>query len=261
MNNKIITDTPDIFNEFPELVAGITIRQGTPPAWRDANFGFRSLHRALNSEEFATAEKAAIANRKTLQSQLFTAEGVITHTHQTHSNIVVEAPAKGDIWGSTEADAIVTNRHNNMLIMLIADCAAILLYDPTAKILGATHSGWRGTRANIVAQTVTRLQKLGAEPSRLRAYISPHICAGHYEVGEEFSSYFDKKYLPRNNGVLHFDNAATLHDQLRQAKISHIEIDPRCTYDNTQLHSYRRDGQLSGRFAAYIGLTTSPGAL
>jgi polyphenol oxidase len=261
MNNPFIIDTPPIFREFPELRAGITIRQGKQPAWRDTNFGFRSLHGAISSEEFAAAEKTAMANRKALQSQLLTHDGVITHTHQTHSSIVVEATPEGDIWGSTEADANITSQQNNLLMMLVADCAAILFYDPTAKVVGVVHSGWRGTRANIIARTVTRLQQLGADPSRLRAYISPSICAKHYEVGEEFAAYFDEKYLPRSNSAVHFDNAAALHDQLRQAKVGHIEVDARCTYDSELLHSYRRNGQLSGRCAAYIGLATSPGAL
>jgi YfiH family protein len=252
--NDIITNTPKSFHDFPGIVAGITIRRGTTPAWQDVNFGFRSLRESVKPEEYAQAEKSAMDLRDQLRQQTLGDKSVLTHVHQTHSDSVVEAPAEGDNWGSIEGDAIVTNQPHNLLTLLVADCAGIILYDPNANVLGTVHSGWRGTKANIVSKTIARMTTLGAQPAQIYAYVSPAICVNHYEVGEAFLAHFDKKYLPHLHGAIHFDNAAALHDQLAEAGVSHIETDPRCTYQDDLLHSYRRDGQLSGRFAIFAGL-------
>lgn len=255
MSSEIIINTPRTFFDFPEVVTGITVRKGTQPAWQDMNFGFRSLRETITAEEYAQAEKTAMNLRKQLCQQALGSTSVLTHTHQTHSDIVVEAPAEGDYWGSVEADAIVTNQPHNLLTMLVADCAGIVLYDPKAKVIGVAHSGWRGTKANIIAKTISRMEKLGATATDIFTYISPTICADHYEVGDAFLQHFDQKYLPRLHGAIHFDNAAAIQDQLTAAGVTHIEVDARCTYQDDLLHSYRRDTSLSGRFAVFIGLT------
>lgn len=254
MNKDIVTNPVKSFFDFPEVIAGLTIREGAQPAWQDTNFGFRSLHEVVSSQEFATAEKQAMLRRHQLLAQTLGDGGVMTHTHQTHSDIIITAPQEGDIWGSLEADAIVTDKPGNLLTILVADCAGIILYDPKAKVIGIAHSGWRGTKANIVSKTIAHMQKLGAHPNDIYAYISPAICANHYEVGDAFLAHFDEKYLPQIHGSVHFDNTAAINDQLKAAGVQYIEIDQRCTYQDDLLHSYRRDGKLSGRFAVFVGL-------
>ncbi|HSX28034.1 MAG TPA: peptidoglycan editing factor PgeF [Candidatus Saccharimonadales bacterium] len=252
--SRVAIKTPAIFAQFPEVVAGITLRAGTQPPYQDANFGFRALQAILSSDEHALIEASVIAARQELATSLLGPQGKPAITHQTHSDLVIEAPSEGDIWGSTEADAQVTTASHLLLCELVADCAGILLYDPEAKVIASVHSGWRGTKTNIIAKTILKMANRGADPARLHAYISPIACAKDYEVGPSFYELFDKKFMPTIDGRVCFDNRAAVTAQLRELGVTHIEADQGCTVEDNRFHSYRRDSQHSGRLAVFIGL-------
>jgi two-component sensor histidine kinase len=74
---------------------------------------------------------------------------------------------------------------------LAADCAPVLFADPTARIIGAAHGGWRGTLAGVMEATVAAMAAQGAVPSRIRAGIGPCIAQPSYEVGPEFPAPFN----------------------------------------------------------------------
>lgn len=245
---------PAIFVDYPEVASGVTLRVGHQPPYQDTNLSFRALADELPPKEFEEVRKTAMALRHTMTQQLLGDESKLYLVHQTHSDIVREAESAGDPKGSHQADGIVTTQPNLLIGVLVADCAGILLYDPEAKVIAAVHSGWRGTKANIVSKAITLMQAKGADPTRLRVYISPVACPHHYEVGPKFREYFDDRFLPVINGKVCFDNHAALQAQLRSLGVQHIELDTRCTVEESTLHSYRGDGLLSGRFLVAIGL-------
>lgn len=83
------------------------------------------------------------------------------------------------------ADALVTAEPGAVLVTLVADCAPVLIADPDAGVLSTVHAGWRGTAAGVVAAALSRAAGLGADPSRMVAWIGPTVAASGYEVGEE----------------------------------------------------------------------------
>ncbi|MFC2131828.1 laccase domain-containing protein, partial [Bacteroidota bacterium] len=64
--------------------------------------------------------------------------------HKTDIQIVNKDTPSG-----IETDGMITNEKGIILNITIADCTAILVYDPLKKGVGAFHSGWRGTKENI----------------------------------------------------------------------------------------------------------------
>ncbi len=92
--------------------------------------------------------------------------------------------------GGTEGDALVTVEPGRALGVLTADCAAVLLADPAAGVIGAAHAGWRGARAGVLAETVAAMEALGAIPARIVAAVGPCIGQPSYEVGPEFPALF-----------------------------------------------------------------------
>jgi len=97
---------------------------------------------------------------------------------QTHSNRIIEA----DRNESMAADAAWTRRSGIVCAILTADCVPLLLCDRNGTRIAAVHVGWRGLHTGIVEETLRRF-----EPGRhsLLAWLGPHICARHYEVGDE----------------------------------------------------------------------------
>ena len=109
--------------------------------------------------------------------------------YQVHSARAVAADAP---WGDErhDADGVVTAAAGLVCGALSADCAPILLADPTAEVIAAAHAGWRGALGGIVEATVTRMVEAGAERGRIVAAVGPCIAPASYEVGEDFLQAF-----------------------------------------------------------------------
>lgn len=83
------------------------------------------------------------------------------------------------------ADALITCSPDVGLVVMMADCVPIVLYDPVTASLACIHAGWRGTVARVVTATVDRLVAGGSQPEDLLAGIGPAIPAERYQVGPE----------------------------------------------------------------------------
>jgi len=155
------------------------------------------------------------------------------------------------------ADAVVTDLDGRNLVIQIADCQAVLLYEPARRVIANVHCGWRGSVQNIIGRTIEVMKQLfGCHPSRIQAGIGPSIgpcCA-------EFINY--RKEIPmefwRYKGFnAHFDFWSLSRDQMIQAGMAEINIEPSgiCTRCHTDDFFSYRAARTTGRFAAVIGLT------
>lgn len=156
-----------------------------------------------------------------------------------------------------ESDAMISFLRRKILNVAIADCPGILIYCPDKKMIAAVHSGWRGTKQNIVSKTIKKLVKeFDVDPSQTLVYISPSASVDSYEVGKEFLELFPKNTIKRD-GNYFFDNKKEIQDQLvsNGIKLKNIEIDKRCTIKDPNLHSFRRDKEAAGRMSAFIVMT------
>lgn len=232
-------------NIFPDdrIISGVTKRNTA----LFPNKGFTLSHNGITNSEFKR-------NLQIFSDFLGVQVSDIRFNHQIHSDKIVIADHDFKI---EQADALITNRQNIVIYVKIADCAGILIYEPTAECVAAIHSGWKGTKLNIAGKTIKELQKqYNAKPSNMLVYISPMASAKNYEVGREFFDYFPKDVLYENNNKLFYDNLKMIISQLVAAgiKSENIEYSVLCTIDNNDLHSFRRDKENSGRMAVYIGL-------
>lgn len=175
---------------------------------------------------------------------------------QTHSDKILSV---GSAVSETDEDfdASMTDQAGVVLSVSVADCAPVLLFDPVQRAIAAIHSGWKGTRQNIAGKTVEAMrQAYGTDPATLIAHIGPCASAHNYEVGPEFEQYFRAEYLRQRGETLYFDNRRAIADQLIECgvKAGNIDISKNCTIAETSLHSYRRDGDLSGRMLSFIAI-------
>lgn len=171
---------------------------------------------------------------------------------QSHSDTISIA----DFNKANKSDAIITNKENLILNVSIADCAAILLYDPKNKVIAGVHSGWRGTKKEILPKTInTLINKYVSNPKDLCLYFSPMASVERYEVGEEFAEFFPNSVNKQNNNF-YFDNLKQILLDIEEFDIpaKNIEIANVCTISNIEYHSFRRDADKSGRMSAFIGM-------
>ncbi len=167
----------------------------------------------------------------------------IVHTFD-HANFPASAPP---------GDGIITHSKEAFIVIQVADCLPVLLFDPVKKRIAGAHAGWKGSLLGI-AQTVARkLVHLGTNPSDLRIWFGPSIHACCYEVDIERSVLF-----PRRNGSERYIDLVSFNRRLLEeagVKPQAIQVDSRCTACSAEkLPSYRREGKKAGRIFAFIAL-------
>ncbi|CAA9332067.1 MAG: FIG00003370: Multicopper polyphenol oxidase [uncultured Nocardioidaceae bacterium] len=154
---------------------------------------------------------------------------------------------------SVEADALVSDRREVALMVRAADCVPVLLADAEAGVVGAAHAGRPGMVAGVVPNTIREMRALGAQ--RLVAWIGPHVCGACYEVPEqmraEVAAAVPESYAHTSWGSPSVDLGSGVRAQLEREGVAVVDA-ARCTMQDENLFSYRRQGAWSGRMAGLV---------
>ena len=134
-----------------------------------------------------------IKNRELLASYLGISSNSFFYTNQEHGDKVFlinnQNTKKRNIVSSNTiptSDAMVTADKNRCLLIFVADCVPVLLYDYNKKVIGVVHAGWKGTVSLISQKTVCLMQKhYGCKPQDILCAIGPSIGPCCYEVGKD----------------------------------------------------------------------------
>ncbi len=109
----------------------------------------------------------------------------------------------------------------------------------------------------ILKKTIDGLvANYNSDVSNLNLYIGTGMTQKYFEVGQEFQSIFDSKYVCMHDSKLFMDNVMANYDQAIASGIlkSNIEVSPYCSFGDEDLfYSYRRDKGVTGRNIAVIG--------
>lgn len=139
-------------------------------------------------------------------------------------------------------DALITDRSGVGLMIQHADCQPVLLHDPQRRVIGAVHSGWRGSVGNITAKTVaTMTARFGTDPKDLLAVVGPSLgpcCAEFVNHARELPKSFSAFMVKEN----HFDFWAITRQQLSSCGVlpDNIKVAGICTSCSENYFSYRR---------------------
>lgn len=187
---------------------------------------------------------------------------------QVHQNLSMMTIREDEGTVVEGADALVTDIQKQLLIIRTADCVPILLYEPTAKVVGAIHGGRKSIAWGIVKQAIDQMKILGAVPEKILVGIGPHIRVKNYEIGGDVlaqigrSTY--KNFVRELNGKSYFDlTEAVFYDLVEEnILLPNIEDCGIDTYEEYEKYfSYRRwthDKKLYGgeyrTFGSFIGL-------
>jgi YfiH family protein len=185
---------------------------------------------------------------------------LLKQTHSDRVHFLASAPK-----GRRQGDAMATASPRLLLIIKTADCLPVFLIDETKRVVAAVHCGWRGTRKRILEHVVDGLRlHFGCRPASLLAALGPCISAPCYEVGEEVRNEFRAADLTEDvfqpvegrPGKFLFDLREANRRQLIDAGLEArrvLEVSL-CTHCDTDLLSFRRDRDRSGRLYNFIGM-------
>jgi polyphenol oxidase len=178
-----MSDFCKVENEF------IITHNGYSP--QNAVYGFLGKETPIKSHKFLLhLDKNAPENRSGIRNVFGERYSHISILKQVHGNRVVEVQDVPDLGEEHEADAQVTNKKGILLAIQTADCVPLLFIDQENEVIGAAHAGWKGALAGIAAETLKKMQDLGAKSESVEVVIGPCIQQESYEVGAEFLEEF-----------------------------------------------------------------------
>jgi YfiH family protein len=200
--------------------------------------------------------------RRSFLSSLGVDHARVFFLRQIHSKKVINPerdpePFK-EIWKGSwpEGDGLITGDRETVLCVSVADCLPVFLHDTHTGAFGLLHSGWKGT--GIVEAAVEKMRRdLGSLPSNLRVILGPCIGPCCYNVDLQrydlFFRRFGEKSVKKRGSEYYLDLKAANVSLLEREGVQDITIVDDCTSCNTDLGSFRRDGDGFTHMLAVVG--------
>ena len=225
--------------------------------------------------------KAVVENRKRLAQVLGVDPNHLTCGEQVHgvgvTRVTEELVGRGAFsWEDSipDSDAIHTNLMNVPLLLLVADCVPVLIYDGAHHAVAVVHAGWRGAIAHIVERTMDSMHDAyGTLPKDCYLFIGPSIGADSFEVSEEIAEQFRQDMgnlgLSQVNAVVRYlqrleQATPTPHIDLKGyiaacivqkgVPIDQVILSATDTMMTEGCYSYRGDAGKTGRMAMFAVL-------
>ena len=168
----------------------------------------------------ATTTPRCVANRTVVARALGAALDDFVFCQQTHQPTVLVVTEEHRGRGARSladavpaTDALVTTVPGIVLVVMVADCVPLVLFDPRRRVLACVHAGWGGTVRGVTPAAVAAMQQLGSDPADLVVGIGPSIAPDRYQVGadvvaaaaEAFPGQLDEVVRPDGTGAWTFD--------------------------------------------------------
>ena len=212
-------------------------------------------HDTFNLGDHVGDDPAAVAaNRKRLASAIGVATHPVVWMNQVHGDRVVrvDGPLETPV---DETDALVTTTPRLALAVVTADCVPVLMADARAGVVAAAHAGRVGAQNGVVARTVEAMLDAGAHPEDISVLLGPAVSGRNYEVpaamAEEVEATLPGSRTTTSRGTPGLDLRAGIARQLMHLVITAVDADPRCTVEDRNLFSHRRDAP-TGRLASLV---------
>ena len=200
---------------------------------------------------------AVAANRKRLAAAIGLTTDKVVWMNQVHGDRVacVDGPLEGPDSAVEETDALVTTTPRLALAVVTADCVPVLMADARAGVVAAVHAGRVGAQKGVVTRAVETMLDAGAHAEDISVLLGPAVSGRNYEVpaamAEEVEAALPGSRTTTSRGTPGLDLRAGIARQLMDLGITAIDVDPRCTVEDSNLFSHRRDAP-TGRLASLV---------
>lgn len=249
---------------FPELFHAVTMRAGGVSSDPFSSLNMGNATGDNEADVQANYEHLARALHFDLQTVVSS-----NQVHGTDLAIINTAPKRSKPFPAAHAldgyDGFITATPNIPLLVRVADCVPVILYEPYRKALAVVHAGWKGTAGGIAAKAAgLMVQHYQCDIKKIRAGIGPSIGPCCYEVRQDVAECFrkimgNKRFLMPEaaENIFSLDLQEANRQQLIAAMLEpeNIELSWLCTACNSNLFfSHRGEKGKTGRFALIAGL-------
>jgi len=234
----------NLLNQFPNLQHAFTTKVS-------GNLAFH----------VGDTKENVLIQHATLAKELHYTQENLVFMNQIHSNNVYKVTQKDSFSTPPTADALITDRKNTPLMVMVADCTPVMFYDNKHEVIAVAHVGRAGALKNIIHNVLQSFQNdFGSNLADIYVATGASICQNCYEVGEEIAQEVQLRNMEyaisTRNAKYYLDIESIIQKQLLYEGIqqTNIEFCPICNACNTQHYfSYRKEGQ-TGRFAGMMML-------
>lgn len=237
-----------------------------------------SLHKKLNivvsekadgniDKRFSTPELFR-QNRKNLYKYLNIQAYQLIEAAQIHSDRVLKLDSENTkMWRGhnvTGVDGFITNQTDSYLMIRVADCVPIVIYDPDHHAVALIHAGWRGTVKHIHTKSIEMLVKAyGSNPSHLLVWFGPSArdcCFISVEKPDQANDAEWQPYMQHKGSNGWAVNLIGYQmDTFKKVGVlkKNMVVAPECTVEDPSLFSHQRaqtTSEPNGRFAVVVHL-------
>ena len=185
-----------------------------------------------------------------------------TQVHGTHIRVVSRDDC-GKLFepNTHQADGLITQTPGVALMVFVADCVPVLLYDPVKKVAGAVHAGWRSTAADITGIAVQKMiSRFECSPESIKAAIGPCISDCCFETDSDVPEALlkslknnAKRCISKNGNKYFIDLKEANRLMLENAGLKDIIVSDECTSCRSDIYwSHRKTQGRRGSQAAFI---------
>ncbi len=178
---------------------------------------------------------------------------------QIHSNNILLLNAElearqflqfGDFHEVQGYDGFLTRQTCLGLMIQVADCQALIFFDPEKQALGLLHAGWRGLKQNIIAKMVNMMiEHYDSDPANILVGCAPSLGPLSAEFSDplaELGADFEPFISGRHVNLWDYSYWQLLKLGIPEDNIEIARVD---TVESDEFFSYRGDGKVTGRFA------------
>lgn len=232
-----------LLNKFKELTHGFTTKQS-------GNLAFH----------VGDDDKNVLFHHTELATMLHYDRQTLVHMKQVHSTDVKIIAKEDNFKNPPTCDALITDKHQTPLMVMVADCSPILFYDSQKEVIAVAHAGREGAFKNIVKNVLqTFRDEYDSNIDDIYVSVGASIAECCYEVGEEIYEEalgLNLEYaISKRQNSYYLNISKILYKQLIDEKIkeSNIEFSKECSSCDEKYFSYRAEG-VTGRFSGVLYL-------
>lgn len=226
---------------------------------RDAGVSLAPFNSLNLSFHVGDNKESVLTNHALLATQLSYNIETLVHMKQIHSNLIHIVDIKDSFSNPPTCDALITNKINTPLMVMVADCSPLLFYDENKKVIAVAHAGREGAFKNIIKNVVNSfMHDFGSDIKDIFVTIGASIGVCCYEVGVEIKTKAEELGLgfaiKKRDDAIFLDVSKILKSQLLESGIKeeNIELSDECSCcQNAKYFSYRASKN-TGRFAGVL---------
>lgn len=214
-----------------------------------------------NMDERFADRSVVVANRRKFLHQFGLNPKMVIEGKQIHSTrILVLDNENTKMWLGMNipgVDGFITNQNDVGLILKVADCIPLVIYDPAHHAIALLHVGWRGAVGNIHTLALTKMNETyGTDPKNVLVWVGPSAHQCHFvspEKPEQIDNPLWFDYMKQETDGWHIDLIGFIKKSLIDKGVNdkNFKIEDICTIESQDLYSHlrsMRSAEPEGRF-------------